>query len=50
MYAALWRLLPGPRWLKVVQALALPTLALTLLFTLVFPWLETVFVQDPTLG
>ena len=50
MYGWIWRTLPGPKWLKAIQALALVTMAVILLFTLAFPWLETVIVQDPTLG
>lgn len=46
MYAALWRVLPGPTWLKVVQA-ALVTLAvLALLFVLVFPAVAEAFFAE----
>lgn len=37
MYAAIWRLLPGPTWLKVVQALVLVLLVVWVLFEWVFP-------------
>ena len=50
MYGWIWRTLPGPNWLKAIQSLVLIALVVALLFTLVFPWLETVIVQDPTLG
>ena len=37
VYAALWRLLPGPTWLKVIEALALIGLAFWVLLAWVFP-------------
>ena len=37
MYAALWRILPGPRWLKAVECLVLLLLVVWVLFTWVFP-------------
>jgi len=40
MYRALWRLLPGPVWLRVVQLLVLAALALTALVLWVFPVID----------
>lgn len=40
MYAALWRILPGPAWLKVVEALVLIALVLSVLLGWVFPAIE----------
>ena len=40
MYAALWRLLPGPTWLKVVEVLVLVGLVLWVLLAWVFPAVE----------
>lgn len=37
MYAAIWRLLPGPRWLKALEALLLALAVVAVLFTWVFP-------------
>ncbi|WP_392543777.1 hypothetical protein [Oryzobacter telluris] len=37
MYAALWRLLPGPRWARTVQCLVLFALVVWVLFEWVFP-------------
>ena len=37
MYAALWRLLPGPRWAKTLQCLVLFALVVWVLFQWVFP-------------
>ncbi len=40
MYAALWRILPGPWWLKLFILLVLVTAALYALFWFVFPWVS----------
>ena len=37
MYAGLWRLLPGPRWVRVVQCVVLLVLVVAVLFQWVFP-------------
>lgn len=37
MYHAIWRALPGPCWLKVTEAMLLVVIAVTALFTWVFP-------------
>lgn len=39
MYGAIWRLLPGPAWLKTIEALVLVTGVVAVLFLWVFPWL-----------
>ena len=39
MYAFLWRLLPGPLWLRIVLALVAVVAALVLMVTFLFPWL-----------
>lgn len=41
MYAFLWRLLPGPLWLRILLAVILVMLALLLLVMFVFPWLNS---------
>ncbi|MCZ4302600.1 hypothetical protein [Microbacterium oxydans] len=38
MYAALWRLLPGPWWLRVLILLVVIAAVLYGLFWYVFPW------------
>jgi hypothetical protein len=40
MYAALWRALPGPRWLRFVFAVVLAVLVVAALFTWAFPALS----------
>jgi hypothetical protein len=49
MYAALWRVLPGPVWVRILELLALLVIVLFLLVEWVFPWLGTfVNVGDVT--
>lgn len=43
MYTALWRILPGPRAVRVLTLLLLAALVVAVLFTYVFPW-ATAFV------
>jgi hypothetical protein len=51
MYLALWRVLPGPLWLRVLLALALLGGALYALATWVFPWVDLlVNNQEATVG
>jgi hypothetical protein len=40
MYVWIWRRLPGPTALRVLQALGLFLAVVALLFFVVFPWLE----------
>ncbi|GAA1826453.1 hypothetical protein [Agromyces salentinus] len=40
MYGALWRVLPGPIWLRLILLLILIAAAVYALFTWVFPWVD----------
>lgn len=40
MYAALWRLLPGPAWVKALQVLVLIVAVVAVCFVWVFPWIS----------
>jgi hypothetical protein len=40
MYAALWRVLPGPLWVRVLLALVLVAAVLFALVSWVFPWVD----------
>ncbi|WP_022902064.1 hypothetical protein [Humibacter albus] len=40
MYGALWRVLPGPIWLKIIILLVLIAVVLYCLVTWVFPWID----------
>ncbi|MCW4385821.1 hypothetical protein OH146_08545 [Salinibacterium sp. SYSU T00001] len=46
MYAALWRLLPGPLWLRIVLAIVLVLVVLAALVLWVFPWVNS-FISVP---
>ena len=49
MYAAIFRLLPGPKWLKVVWSILLIVLVAWLLLEFAFPWVQDTFnVVDNT--
>ncbi|QPL05447.1 MULTISPECIES: hypothetical protein [Actinomyces] len=43
MYGWIWRHLPGPTWLKVIEVLLLAAGAVLLLFEVVFPWANETF-------
>ncbi len=42
VYSALWRILPGPAWLRVILLLVLATAVVFALFTWVFPWADAI--------
>ena len=51
MYSALWRVLPGPRWLKIVEAVALAIIVLAVCVEWLFPWIAETFIQqESTIG
>lgn len=51
MYSALWRVLPGPRWLKVVELVVLGVLILAGCVEWLFPWIAENFIQqESTVG
>jgi hypothetical protein len=51
MYGALWRLMPGPIWLRVVLMVLFFAVILAVLILFVFPWLNTfVNVNNNTVG
>lgn len=43
MYSWIFRHLPGPTWLKVIEALVLFGAVVAVLFTWVFPWAQDYF-------
>lgn len=43
MYAWIFRHLPGPKWLKVLESAALIALIVWVLFTYVYPWAQLFF-------
>ncbi|WP_291045347.1 hypothetical protein [Herbiconiux sp.] len=52
MYAALWRILPGPIWVRILIVVVLLAAVLFALATWVFPWIDdiTTPVQEVTVG
>lgn len=51
MYAALWRILPGPAWVRVLILIVLAAAVLYGLFWYVFPWVgQVVNPQESTIG
>ncbi|GEB45929.1 MULTISPECIES: hypothetical protein [Microbacterium] len=49
MYGALWRVLPGPWWVRVLIILVLVAAVLYGLFFYVFPWVsDLVYPQEVT--
>ncbi|WP_314503170.1 hypothetical protein [uncultured Microbacterium sp.] len=49
MYGALWRVLPGPWWMRTLILVALAAAVLYGLFFFVFPWIsELVNPQEVT--
>jgi len=51
MYAALWRILPGPWWVRVLLLLVLAALLVSALVIWVFPFVDQFIApQDATVG
>ena len=51
MYAALWRILPGPVWVRILILVALLAVLLFVLVTWVFPWVDSLLgPQEGTVG
>lgn len=46
MYAALWRLLPGGVFLKLVQLTIIGGIVVLVLFEWVFPWIAQTFLSE----
>lgn len=51
MYSALWHLLPGPVWVRIVILLVATAALLFCLVEWVFPWVNTLLPsQEATVG
>jgi hypothetical protein len=51
MYAALWRNLPGPVWLRILILIVLVAVVLFAMVTWVFPWADSLLgPQEGTVG
>ena len=42
MYDALWSILPGPAWIRVILLLVLVAAVIFALFSWVFPWADAI--------
>ena len=47
MYGALWRVLPGPWWVRLLILLVLAAAILALCVYWVFPWLQPIVSPPP---
>jgi hypothetical protein len=51
MYGALWRILPGPIWFRILLLVVLAAVAVWALVTWVFPWVDSLLgPQEGTVG
>ncbi|GAB2464620.1 hypothetical protein [Xylanimonas ulmi] len=51
MYGLLWRVLPGPGWVRALILLVLAAAVVAACFTWVFPWLsDYLALNDNTVG
>ncbi|WP_166805475.1 hypothetical protein [Cryobacterium sp. Hb1] len=51
MYAALWRVLPGPIWMRIILVLILLMAVLAALATWTYPWIDGILNnQEATVG
>ncbi|HEV7185269.1 MAG TPA: hypothetical protein VGN33_12290 [Leifsonia sp.] len=51
MYGTLWRILPGPVWLRILILLVLVVAVLFVLVTWAFPWVDSLLgPQEGTVG
>jgi hypothetical protein len=46
MYSALWRLLPGPRWVRLVTLISAGIIVVGLLMLFVFPAVDAFLAQN----
>jgi hypothetical protein len=47
MYGALWRVLPGPWWVRLIILLALAAAIILLCVYVVFPWIQPIVSPPP---
>lgn len=52
MYASLWRILPGPIWVRIIIAIIVLVVVLYALVTWVFPWVDSLITgsEEGTVG
>ena len=51
MYVALWRIIPGPLWLRITITTVATAAVVTLLMVFVFPWIDAMMTsQNSSVG
>jgi hypothetical protein len=50
MYTALWKILPGPVWVRVVIVVVAALAVLAALAFFVFPWVDTLLTRSVEVG
>lgn len=45
MYAALWKIIPGPLWLRITIATVVAVAVIVAVMTFVFPWIDTLMTS-----
>jgi hypothetical protein len=51
MYSALWRILPGPVWVRILAIVVIAAIVLFACVTWVFPWIDGLLgAQEGTVG
>lgn len=51
MYGLIWKILPGPKWLRTIFALALLAGVVYALFTWAYPWAAETYIRgNPNMG
>jgi hypothetical protein len=50
MYTALWKVLPGPLWVRILILAAGATVILAALAFFVFPWVDTLLTRSVDVG
>ena len=41
MYAALWKIIPGPFWVRILIAISAAAIVVAALMLFIFPWVDT---------
>lgn len=50
MYVALWRVLPGPRWAKILILVGIALALIALLSFFLFPWVDMLLTRSEGVG
>jgi len=50
MYTALWKVLPGPLWARILIVVAAALAVLALLTFFLFPWVDTLLTRSVDVG